>query len=82
MIQLSHLCMTTGKTIALTIQIFVSKVMSIQIQNSFINEWCQFQYDIFPGQDLFQKTHFWKSRVKDERNLIRISAKVPFIVAR
>ena len=28
MVQLSHLCMTTGKTIALTIQTFVGKVMS------------------------------------------------------
>ena len=29
MVQLSHLYMTTGKTIALTVQIFVSKVMSL-----------------------------------------------------
>ena len=29
MSQLSHLCMTTGKTIALTIRTFVSKVMSL-----------------------------------------------------
>ena len=29
MVQLSHLYMTTGKTIALSIQIFVSKVMSL-----------------------------------------------------
>ena len=29
MVQLSHLYMTTGKTIALTIQTFVSKVMSL-----------------------------------------------------
>ena len=29
MVQLSHLCMTTRKTIALSIQIFVSKVMSL-----------------------------------------------------
>ena len=29
MVQLSHLCMTAGKTIALTIQTFVSKVMSL-----------------------------------------------------
>ena len=29
MVQLSHLHMTTGKTIALIIQIFVSKVMSL-----------------------------------------------------
>ena len=29
MIQLSHLYMTTGKTIALTMQTFVSKVMSL-----------------------------------------------------
>ena len=29
MVQLSHPCMTTGKTIALTIQIFVGKVMSL-----------------------------------------------------
>ena len=29
MVQLSHLYMTTGKTIALTIWIFVSKVMSL-----------------------------------------------------
>ena len=29
MVQLSHPCMTTGKTIALTIQMFVSKVMSL-----------------------------------------------------
>ena len=29
MVQLSHLCMTTGKTIALTIWSFVSKVMSL-----------------------------------------------------
>ena len=29
MVQLSHLCMTTGKTIALTIQAFVGKVMSL-----------------------------------------------------
>ena len=29
MVQLSHVYMTTGKTIALTIQIFVSKVMSL-----------------------------------------------------
>ena len=29
MVQLSHLHMTTGKTIALTIQTFVSKVMSL-----------------------------------------------------
>ena len=29
MFQLSHLCMTTGKTIALTTQTFVSKVMSL-----------------------------------------------------
>ena len=28
MVHLSHLCMTTGKTIALTIQTFVGKVMS------------------------------------------------------
>ena len=29
MVQLSHLYMTTGKTIGLTVQIFVSKVMSL-----------------------------------------------------
>ena len=29
MVQLSHLYMTTGKTIALTIQTFVSRVMSL-----------------------------------------------------
>ena len=29
MIQLSHPCMTTGKTIALTRQTFVSKIMSV-----------------------------------------------------
>uniref|UniRef100_A0AC11DS81 Uncharacterized protein n=2 Tax=Ovis aries TaxID=9940 RepID=A0AC11DS81_SHEEP len=29
MIQLSHLCMTTGKTIALTIWVFVGTVMSL-----------------------------------------------------
>ena len=29
MVQLSHSCMTTGQTIALTIQTFVSKVMSL-----------------------------------------------------
>ena len=29
MVQLSHLYMTTGKTIALTIQTFVEKVMSL-----------------------------------------------------
>ena len=29
MVQLSHLYMTTGKTIAMTIQTFVSKVMSL-----------------------------------------------------
>ena len=29
MVQLSHLYMTTGKTIALTIQTFVSKVISL-----------------------------------------------------
>ena len=29
MVQLSHLYMTTGKTIALTVWIFVSKVMSL-----------------------------------------------------
>ena len=29
MVQLSHQCMTTGKTIALTIQTFVGKVMSL-----------------------------------------------------
>ena len=29
MVQLSHLCMTTGKTIALTIRMFVGKVMSL-----------------------------------------------------
>ena len=29
MVQLSHLHMTTGKTIALTIQTFVSEVMSL-----------------------------------------------------
>ena len=29
MVQFSHLCMTTGKTIALTIQTFFSKVMSL-----------------------------------------------------
>ena len=29
MVQLSHPCMTTGKTIALTIQIFVGKVMAL-----------------------------------------------------
>ena len=29
MVQLSHLCMSTGKTIALTIRTFVSKVMSL-----------------------------------------------------
>ena len=29
MVQLSHLYMTTGKTIALTVQTFVSKVMSL-----------------------------------------------------
>ena len=38
MIQFSHPCMPTGKTTALTIQTFFSKVMSIHIQNSFINE--------------------------------------------
>ena len=35
MVQLSHLYMTTGKTIALTIQPFVSKVMSFKRQNVF-----------------------------------------------
>ena len=29
MVQLSHPCMTTGKTIALTIQTFVGEVMSL-----------------------------------------------------
>ena len=29
MVQLSHLCVTTGKTIVLTIQTFVSKVTSL-----------------------------------------------------
>ena len=29
MVQISHLCTTTGKTIALTMQTFVSKVMSL-----------------------------------------------------
>ena len=29
MVQLSHPCMTTGKTVALTIQTFVGKVMSL-----------------------------------------------------
>ena len=29
MVQLSHLCMTTGKTIVLTIRIFVDKVISL-----------------------------------------------------
>ena len=29
MVQISHLYMTTGKTIALSVQIFVSKVMSL-----------------------------------------------------
>ena len=29
MVQLSHACMTTGKSIALTIQTFVGKVMSL-----------------------------------------------------
>ena len=31
MVHLSHLCMTTGKTIALTIQTFVGKVMYLLV---------------------------------------------------
>ena len=36
MVQLSHLYMTTGKTIAMTIQTFVSKVMSLLFNVNFI----------------------------------------------
>ena len=35
MVQLSHLYMTTGKSIALTIQIFVGKVMSLLFNTNF-----------------------------------------------
>ena len=39
MVQLSHPYMTTGKTIALTIRTFVSKVMSLLFNFSFCNEY-------------------------------------------
>ena len=35
MVQISHLCTTTGKTIALTMQTFVSKVMSLLFNTLF-----------------------------------------------
>ena len=43
MVQLSHVCMTTGKTIALTIWTFVGKVMSL-----FFNTLSRFLIDFLP----------------------------------
>ena len=42
MVQLSHLYMTTGKTIALTIQTFVSEVMSLLFNMLSIFVMCDF----------------------------------------
>ena len=48
MVQLLHLYMTTGKIIALTIQNFVSKVMSL-----LFNMLSRFAIDFFPGASIF-----------------------------
>ena len=47
MVQLSHPYMTTGKTIALNIQTFVSKVMSL-----LFNTWSRFAIAILPSSKL------------------------------
>ena len=46
MVQFSHLYLTTGKTIALTMQTFVSKVMSLlfNIVCGFVKSWLCFLY--------------------------------------
>ena len=43
MVQLSHPYITTGKTIALTIQTFIGKVMSL-----LFNTLCRFLIDLLP----------------------------------
>ena len=47
-VQLSHLYMTTGKTIALTLWIFVSKVMSL-----LFNTLSWFVIAVLPGASIF-----------------------------
>ena len=46
-VQLSHLYMTTGKTIALTVQTFVGKVMSLllNILSRFVSALLNFKYN-------------------------------------
>ena len=43
MVQLSHPYMTTGKTITLTVQTFVGKVMSVLVNNEACYHWGRFQ---------------------------------------
>ena len=52
MVQLSHLYMTTGKTIALTIQTFVGKVMSL-----LLNTLSRFVIAFLPRSNLSSKFH-------------------------
>ena len=50
MVQLSHLYVTTGKTIALTIWTFVSKEMSLLLNTEIIQIICVIEViDISPG---------------------------------
>ena len=53
MVQLSHLYMTTGKTIALTLQTFVSKVMSL-----LLNTLSRFLVSYALPQNIILSTHY------------------------
>ena len=72
MVQLSHPYMTTGKTIALTRRIFVSKVMSLlfNMLPSFLprSKWLNFMAAVticsdFGAQDCINLLHLWLQRI-------------------
>ena len=65
MVQLSHLYMTIGKTIALTIQTFVSKVMSL-----LFNTLSRFVITFFPHTSLSKKNSFSRKKKKQKLKLI------------
>ena len=57
MVQLSYLYMTTGKTVALTIQTFVSKVMSLSCVRLFVTPWTiAYQASLSMG---FSRQEYW-----------------------
>ena len=64
MVQLSHPYMTTGKTIALTIQTFVSKVMSL-----LLNMLCQTYIQPNIRRDNFEVSYLSKKTKKEKNQL-------------